>query len=41
MPKRILLAALAASLLAVPAYAQAPGAPLKGSDGNPALPPAT
>ncbi len=41
MSKKLLLAALAAAVLAVPAYAQNPDAPLKGRDTDPALPPAT
>ena len=41
MPTIFLLAALAATLLTVPAYAQNPDAPLKGRDTDPALPPAT
>ena len=39
MPRKILLAALAAALLAAPAYAQNPDVPLKGRDTDPALPP--
>jgi hypothetical protein len=41
VPKIFLLAALAATLLTVPAYAQNPDAPLKGRDTDPALPPPT
>jgi hypothetical protein len=41
LPKKLLLAAFAATVMAVPAYAQNPDAPLKGRDTDPALPPAT
>ncbi len=41
MSRKILLAAFAAALFAVPAYAQNPDAPLKGRDTDPALPPST
>ena len=41
VPKRVLFATLAAIVLAGPAYAQNPDAPLKGRDTDPALPPAT
>jgi hypothetical protein len=41
LSRKILLAAVAAALFAVPAYAQNPDAPLKGRDTDPALPPST
>jgi hypothetical protein len=41
VPKTLLFAALAAALLAGPASAQNPDAPLKGRDADPALPPPT
>ena len=41
MPKTFLLAAMAATLVALPAYAQNPDAPLKGRDSDPAVPSGT
>lgn len=41
MPRKTLLAAVAASLFATAAYAQNPDVPLRGRDTDPALPPAT
>lgn len=41
MPRKTLLAALAAGLLATAAYAQNPDVPLRGRDTDPALPPAS